>query len=278
MEGRALDWMISGKAEKANAKAFIAWLSADDAAGNHYAMARRMGIMYIVWNNEMFRFYDTARGWAEYNGCYVADVGRPTTRRATATTCTSPSPGTARPRRPPTGAARPSSRRAVPRRRPSARRRRCPRPGSSSCRCRRAGSSTPPQPSASPPGAGSARTRWTGEDRRIDLQVSGRGGVPASGATAAILSIQVKGPNAPTKLYVEPTGSTTAAAARLDHRHGGRRAGPGDRPARLRRPGQLHAVHRRRRPRGGRARATTASPTARACASTRPIRFACSTP
>ncbi len=49
---------------------------------------------------------------------------------------------------------------------------------------------------------------WTGDNRRIDLQVSGRGGVPASGATAAILSIQVESPNAPTKLYVQPTGAT----------------------------------------------------------------------
>ena len=47
MEGRALDWMISGKAQRANAKRVLAWLSAKDAAGNHYAMARRMGLMYI---------------------------------------------------------------------------------------------------------------------------------------------------------------------------------------------------------------------------------------
>ena len=47
-----------------------------------------------------------------------------------------------------------------------------------------------------------------GENRRIDLVVAGRGGVPAAGATAVTLSIQLKRPNAPGKLYVKPTGES----------------------------------------------------------------------
>ena len=35
---------------------------------NHYARARRLGMMYIIWNRRMFRMYDTARGWAPYSG------------------------------------------------------------------------------------------------------------------------------------------------------------------------------------------------------------------
>ena len=69
-EGRALDWMISGSTQKANASAFLSWLFATDAVGNRYAMARRMGVMYVIWNNRMFRLYDTGRGWTEYGGCF----------------------------------------------------------------------------------------------------------------------------------------------------------------------------------------------------------------
>ena len=32
-------------------------------------MARRMGIQYVIWNNRMWRAYDSGRGWTEYNDC-----------------------------------------------------------------------------------------------------------------------------------------------------------------------------------------------------------------
>ena len=31
-------------------------------------MARRFGIMYIIWNHKMWRAYDPGRGWAPYSG------------------------------------------------------------------------------------------------------------------------------------------------------------------------------------------------------------------
>jgi hypothetical protein len=70
-EGRALDWMISvrNSSQKATADSFISWLLATDRFGNKHAMARRMGVMYIIWNNKMWRAYDPGRGWAEYQGC-----------------------------------------------------------------------------------------------------------------------------------------------------------------------------------------------------------------
>ena len=69
-EGRAWDWMLNaGNAQqKAVADAVTAWLSAPDAQGRPGAMARRFGIMYIIWNKRMWRAYDPARGWAPYTG------------------------------------------------------------------------------------------------------------------------------------------------------------------------------------------------------------------
>ena len=70
-EGRAVDWMThkSVPAEKAMAKAFITWLKATDKYGNTYAMARRLGIQYVIWNNRMWRAYDPDRGATEYDNC-----------------------------------------------------------------------------------------------------------------------------------------------------------------------------------------------------------------
>ena len=69
-EGRALDWMLnaSNANDLATAKTFLHWLLAKDAQGNRYAMARRLGVMYIIWNKRMWRAYDPSRGWAPYTG------------------------------------------------------------------------------------------------------------------------------------------------------------------------------------------------------------------
>jgi len=69
-EGRAWDWMLSVDKpnEKAVADSVTAWLSAPDAQGRPGAMARRFGIMYIIWNKKMWRAYDPGRGWAPYTG------------------------------------------------------------------------------------------------------------------------------------------------------------------------------------------------------------------
>ena len=70
-EGRALDWMTNVRVpeQKAMADAFVGWLQAPDGFGNPEAMARRLGISYMIWNNQTWRAYDPGRGWTEYNGC-----------------------------------------------------------------------------------------------------------------------------------------------------------------------------------------------------------------
>jgi len=67
-DGRALDWMIdaSRPAQKAKANDFLKWLLATDKHGNRHAMARRLGVMYIIFNRKMWRSYDP--GWSSYSG------------------------------------------------------------------------------------------------------------------------------------------------------------------------------------------------------------------
>ncbi|HEY5185305.1 MAG TPA: hypothetical protein VIM19_10460, partial [Actinomycetes bacterium] len=56
-EGRALDWMVDSRvpAQKAAADAFIGRLLATDAYGSANAMARRLGVMYLIYDNWMWR-------------------------------------------------------------------------------------------------------------------------------------------------------------------------------------------------------------------------------
>jgi hypothetical protein len=55
-EGRALDWSRSAAvpAERVTVKDLFAWLFATDAHGNTHAMARRLGVMYVIWNRRMW--------------------------------------------------------------------------------------------------------------------------------------------------------------------------------------------------------------------------------
>ena len=55
-EGRAFDWRLDAtkKADRQRARAFLATVRASDKAGNEDAKARRMGVMYVIWNDEMY--------------------------------------------------------------------------------------------------------------------------------------------------------------------------------------------------------------------------------
>ncbi len=69
-EGRALDWMVNAATPDGLAlgNAITTWLTQKDSQGRVGAMARRLGINYIIWNHRMWRSYDPARGWAAYTG------------------------------------------------------------------------------------------------------------------------------------------------------------------------------------------------------------------
>ena len=58
-DGRAVDWTLNAAvpADRRLAKVFLAAAFATDAEGNEAALARRMGIMYVIWNDHFYPAY-----------------------------------------------------------------------------------------------------------------------------------------------------------------------------------------------------------------------------
>jgi len=69
-EGRALDWGVKVwvPSEKAKAQAFLTWLLKTDSRGRKAANARRLGVMYVIWNKKIWGAYAANSGWRTYNG------------------------------------------------------------------------------------------------------------------------------------------------------------------------------------------------------------------
>lgn len=67
-EGRAFDWKVSAynSRQKAEADTLINWLLKTDQYGNAHANARRLGIMYLIWNKRIWKAYDPR--WQDYHG------------------------------------------------------------------------------------------------------------------------------------------------------------------------------------------------------------------
>ena len=89
-DGRAVDWVLDADnpAERQLAKTFLAAAFATDAAGNPAALARRMGIMYVIWNDHFYPAYHQFQP-ENYLSSSAAPSGSAPRRSATATTCTS---------------------------------------------------------------------------------------------------------------------------------------------------------------------------------------------
>lgn len=60
LEGRAFDWRvdIAIPREKAEAETFLSWLTAGNGA-----YARKMGVMYVIWDGRIWGTYSISRGW-----------------------------------------------------------------------------------------------------------------------------------------------------------------------------------------------------------------------
>ena len=69
-DGRAVDWMLqsTNPAQAATAREFIDWLLAPDARGNAAANARRLGVMFVIWDRQVWKAYRPADGWQPYTG------------------------------------------------------------------------------------------------------------------------------------------------------------------------------------------------------------------
>ena len=65
-EGRALDWAMNASKAKDRKKVndLFAWMFAEDARGRPDAIARRLGIMYVIWNRKWWTSWD--REWKTY--------------------------------------------------------------------------------------------------------------------------------------------------------------------------------------------------------------------
>jgi hypothetical protein len=69
-EGRAWDWHVvyTNPKQRAQAADFAHWLFATDAYGNKFSQARRLGVMYVIWNHKIWSSYNATGGWRPYTG------------------------------------------------------------------------------------------------------------------------------------------------------------------------------------------------------------------
>jgi hypothetical protein len=69
-EGRAWDWRLNhaNATQRAQASNLTAWLFATDRYGNRFANARRLGVMYVIWNGKIWSSYKASSGWQPYSG------------------------------------------------------------------------------------------------------------------------------------------------------------------------------------------------------------------
>jgi hypothetical protein len=69
-EGRAWDWTVSyaNARQRAQAADFVHWLFATDVYGNRFAEARRLGVMYVIWNHKIWSAAQANAGWRRYTG------------------------------------------------------------------------------------------------------------------------------------------------------------------------------------------------------------------
>jgi hypothetical protein len=69
-EGRAWDWRVntSSPEQVEQVEDLMEWLLAEDEYGHTAAMARRLGVMYMIWDSRVWKSYQAAKGWQPYSG------------------------------------------------------------------------------------------------------------------------------------------------------------------------------------------------------------------
>jgi hypothetical protein len=69
-EGRAWDWGVAAgdPGDHAAANQVFHWLFRADALGRPFAMARRLGVMYVIYDRHIWGSYRATEGWRPYVG------------------------------------------------------------------------------------------------------------------------------------------------------------------------------------------------------------------
>lgn len=200
-DGRALDWMVDSttKVGMAKAKSFLSWLLATDQYGNKNAMARRLGIMYMIFNKRIWRAYGDP-GWGPYSGTnphtdhihislgYDGSTGRTSfwTGKPLGGPCVNGSLTTTAPR------VQTDPMRYVP--------------------------VAPTRLASTESGAGMLNgpcRLFHDSGRRVDVQVAGTGPVPGKGVSAVALNVAMRQPNWAAGLTAGPAGGDIPAVRRI---------------------------------------------------------------
>lgn len=216
IEGRALDWMVTSRDpnQQAKATAFLDWLLAPGADGTPAEMARRMGIMYIGWNNQIWRGYNPI-GWAELKGCYSKpgtnydtychrdhvhfsmtwDGAAALTSYWSDTPMVTPSCSAGSTSGKVPAVPGPLHQVVLP-------------------------AVTPVFNSAT--GRGNKKqvcrlqqSRWSGDNQKLDVQIAGKAGVPTTGVKNVMVRVRAVNPNAPMQISVWPTNGKRPASGQL---------------------------------------------------------------
>jgi hypothetical protein len=200
-DGRALDWMVDAttRAGRAKADAFLDWLLATDKYGNKNAMARRLGVMYIIHDHRIWRSYSPV-GWGPYSGTnphtdhihislsYDGSTGRTSfwTGKPLGSPCANGTLTTSAPR------VENDPMRYVP--------------------------VVPTRLASTEAGAGmlSGPCRlFHSSGRRVDVQVTGAGPVPGRGVAAVALNVALRRPNWASSLTAGPAGGEIPSVKRV---------------------------------------------------------------
>lgn len=209
-EGRAIDWMVDIRdaGDRAKAESFLNWLLGPDQFGVEYGNAIRLGIMYIGWNDRIWRGYDINRGWTELKGCFskpeksadnychrnhihISQTWDGASGRSSFWDST-PIASPFCPRNKTSAGAAPATRAAavVAVTQFRALGTRSGKGVEAPCRLQ--------------------QDRWKGDSRRLFAKVTGQGGIPETGVAAVLVRVSALGNNAPTTIRAWSPGASSS--------------------------------------------------------------------
>ena len=209
-EGRALDWMRSVRDPqgRAEAEAFLNWLLGPDQFGVAYGNAIRLGVMYIGWNDRIWRGYKLDKGWTELKGCFSrADKGSDNTCHRNHIHISLTWDG---------ASGRSSFWDGTALTAPYCARSRSTASGAPATRVGGAVAVDQVRVVGTRSGIGVKercrlqQDRWNGDSHRIFAKVTGVGGVPAEGVAAVLVRVSALGTNAPTTLRAWSPGASSS--------------------------------------------------------------------